>query len=611
MLNVWFVFAGNKKFGETLPVTLMTSVFILFMSQACFKTFNVGYYSLVIMSYFSAGFLVIKRKDLKFIKRFFSNGFWGYIIIFFMALIIDYGRHFTHWDELMHWGKMTQEMLRLDKFYTDPASELLVHKYYPPGVPIFEMLWCRMSGGWSEAGQTMSLHFLIFSFMIPWLIEKVNFVEKRICKLLNSWIIFLILIMIPLNMDGEGIFSTTYLDIFVSVLFAYGIALAFDKEFVHTKFGYNALLMTMAMTIMTKQICVAFVGLTWFAYTINEFVDDDLHWDFKEPEKKLLSSLSIILVPLIFYLAWDFYVDKLGLKGMFDLNKINIKNFISILVGGGTEAQHITYKNIINALFSSTMTTGIFKLTYLSSFLVVLGILAFLYIIFKDYFTKGEVIKTAIVFLCGRIGYALTILILYMFCFSPADMELLSGFPRYMSSYMCGECLILVYWIVQLLKRKGTVQADWKRLLILLGGCVLLCDSSKIVRITPQIFKGEILYTYREQAEAIVRKTEKGSKIFLVNSSPSAGMNMTYLAFYLEGRKFGDYNTTDFSKINMADDKFWNNVICGIEKCDYLYIYDTCDAVDQIIGVYADVETFESGGLYKIEKGKELKLNKM
>lgn len=117
------------------------------MSQACFKTFNVGYYSLVIMSYFSAGFLVIKRKDLKFIKRFFSNGFWGYIIIFFMALIIDYGRHFTHWDELMHWGKMTQEMLRLDKFYTDPASELLVHKYYPPGVPIFEMLWCRMSGG--------------------------------------------------------------------------------------------------------------------------------------------------------------------------------------------------------------------------------------------------------------------------------------------------------------------------------------------------------------------------------------------------------------------------------------------------------------------------------
>ena len=80
-----------------------------------------------------------------------------------MALIIDYGRHFTHWDELMHWGKMTQEMLRLDKFYTDPASELLVHKYYPPGVPIFEMLWCRMSGGWSEAGQTMSLHFLIFS----------------------------------------------------------------------------------------------------------------------------------------------------------------------------------------------------------------------------------------------------------------------------------------------------------------------------------------------------------------------------------------------------------------------------------------------------------------
>ena len=176
---------------------------------------------------------------------------------------------------------------------------------------------------------------------------------------------------------------------------------------------------------------------------------------------------------------------------------------------------------------------------------------------------------------------------------------------------MCGECLILVYWIVQLLKRKGTVQADWKRLLILLGGCILLFDSSKIVRITPQIFKGEILYTYREQAEAIVRKTEKGSKIFLVNSSPSAGMNMTYLAFYLEGRKFGDYNTTDFSKINMADDKFWNNVICGIEKCDYLYIYDTCDAVDQIIGVYADVETFESGGLYKIEKGKELKLNKM
>lgn len=611
LINIWLVFFGKRKFGESLPVTLMISTFTLYISQACFNTFNVGFYSLTIIACFAIVLLINKTKDLKFKARILSNGFWGYIVIFFMALIIDYGRHFTNWDELMHWGKMTQEMIRLDKFYTDPASELLVHRYYPPIVPIFEMLWCKLTGGWSEANQTMSLHFLIFAFIVPWLLERIELNGKKCNKVISALLVFLILIMIPLNSDGEGIFSTTYLDIFVSAIFAYSIALVFDKEFINTKFGYVTLIATMTMNVMAKQICVAFVGLTWFAYTLNIFIDDNMHWNFTKTMKKVFLSLGVILIPMINYLTWNHYTDRLGLAGMFDLDKIRINEFISILLGGGTTAQHTTYKNIVEALFSTTMTTGIFKLTYFSSFFVALGLLTLMYILFNGYFTKGEVVKTVIVFLCGRIGYTLTILILYMFCFSAADMKVLSGFPRYMSSYMCGEGLILVYWLVQLLKRKGTNQIGWKKLLIVLGSVVLLSDSTKLVRIMPQVFKGEPLYTYRNQAETIMKKTEEGSKIFLANSSSDAGKNMTYLTFYLEKRFLGDYNATNFSSVDITDTKFWQNVINSVKECDYLYIYDSCDVVNQILGVYADVDTFESGSLYKVFVNGELRLERI
>ena len=49
---------------------------------------------------------------------------------------------------------------------------------------------------------------------------------------------------------------------------------------------------------------------------------------------------------------------------------------------------------------------------------------------------------------CGTIGYGLTLGILYMFCFSEAEMARLASYERYMASYLLGEILILLFLFI-------------------------------------------------------------------------------------------------------------------------------------------------------------------
>lgn len=125
ILNLGTIILFKQKFGRALPVTLFCSALILYYSQMFFKTFKIGYWLLYTLAGISVILLFLHRKDPDLKSRIFSNGFYSYLIICPVILVLDYQRFFTTWDELSHWGKMVKEMIRLDRFYTEPASNLV------------------------------------------------------------------------------------------------------------------------------------------------------------------------------------------------------------------------------------------------------------------------------------------------------------------------------------------------------------------------------------------------------------------------------------------------------------------------------------------------------
>lgn len=159
----------DKKFVKSLIFSILFSVFILYFSQLIFKTFDIGFKFLLIINLINIPLLIKEYKMDKLKKyksNYFSYGFYGFIIIFIMTLLFDLKRSFVHWDEFSHWGVMLKEMLRLDKFYSVDVSSLMVHKDYPPIVQLFEFLFIRLTGKYSEALSIMSVHMLEFCLLL-------------------------------------------------------------------------------------------------------------------------------------------------------------------------------------------------------------------------------------------------------------------------------------------------------------------------------------------------------------------------------------------------------------------------------------------------------------
>ena len=167
---------SKKSFGLCLPLSLILIPVLLFISQFIFRTFYVGYTLIILLSLIGLGLTIYKlfKKDKEFLKNIFSNGFFAFLILFILVYITDFGKQFSTWDELAHWGEMVKEMMRLDKFYTVKESLLIWHKDYPPLISLFEMFWCKISN-YSEQIMNISLHTFMLGLIIPYLTEKLYY----------------------------------------------------------------------------------------------------------------------------------------------------------------------------------------------------------------------------------------------------------------------------------------------------------------------------------------------------------------------------------------------------------------------------------------------------
>lgn len=550
------------------------------------------------MEIWGAGILVAKRKDSVFIGRLISNGFWCYIAVCILVFIIDYKRYFSSWDELSHWGKMVKEMLRLDKFYSEACSDLLVHKDYPPLAGIFEMFICRLQAGYSDAGVTMGLHFMEFTLIAPIVVENYQSIGgKRKEKVINSMMLLIIISLLIIGFE-KITFSTTHIDILTPVIYVYGISVIFDENLVHSKFGYIGLLMTVISLVLTKQIGIAFVLLIWLFYTIWICFNEKQKFNQNTIQMNILKSCGLLVFPFVNYIMWSRYIKALGISGQFNFYRINFKQIISIILGGGSDLQHSTYKNYLKALLSTELFTGTFKLTYFAAFIFSICLLVAFSVFFKEKFTRENWIKITCLFVCGTAGYAFTMFILYMFCFSVEEMNNLAGFTRYLGSYVLSEYLIL-FIIFNLLISKTYFQIKWKIMSLALAISIVLMDYTSFLYLSPQIYKGEPNYSYREKAERIQNVTEPSDSIFLVSSSNC--QIMYYLNYYLDDRDMdARYLYKDVSKYDIHDSDHWKDIIDCIMEDDYVYVYDTSDSANQVLGKYTEDGFLVNHSLYQV-----------
>lgn len=615
LTNCWVVFWNKKSFGISLPATLTGTVLLAYFSQLLFHTFNIGIYVCIAVAVSAVILLILKRTDRDFISRCFSEGFFVFLAICLFFLVMDYGRWLSEWDEYSHWGKMVKEMFRLDRFYSEPQSDLLVHKDYPPFAVIFEMLWCRFSGGYSAGGATMALHILGFSMVLPLALEQLNGEKKtgRLQKLISKLAIVAAFLLLIFNFNHVQP-MTIYLDLFLPLFYVSLILMAADRELRRSGFGFTMILLGQFGLIITKQMGLAFVLLVWFFYTMLEALELSSEGKVSQEKKSgrwvilAVKSLAILITPAVSYSIWNHYITNLGLTGQFSFERINIGTIIRILAGGGDYIQHLTYVKFIRALFTTNLGTGIFSMTYASAVLLAFCMLAVLAYLFRTVVHRGEILPYAVLFAVGSAGYAFTMLVLYMFCYSEGEMSVLASYERYMSTYILSEYVILFLLLVRLLARKKVDVCTYPVALGMLGIGLLMAGTGGVSQLMPQMFC-EKDGDYKEQADEIQRLTPADTEVFLISSHNDV---YTYiLTYYLDDRRIDKrYLTSNVATWGADNTDYWNAVLNCIREDGYVYLYNVTDEVREALGQYMDDEFVEQALYVAVEQNGELRLQR-
>ena len=578
----------KKGFGKTLPLTFMASVFMMLLSQILFGTFRIGEIALLILFIVSL-YVVLKNRDKK--QYYLSNGFYVFAVLCAIFLFINFGRHFFWDDEVGFWGKMIKEMHRLDKFYFVHESKLRGHLEYPPFATLFEMLWCKLSLGYSECNATFALHILEFGLVLPIIFDDSFNGEKKF-RIVYDLLISICFVGIIVYLDAANVFNAIYSDTLIALEFLYCVYLVYSKE-TDNYFGALCFAFGTTMIMMTKQVGLAFFLLAVFYYFIN---------NIRSINKITVIGLALgILLPVIFYFGWNKLVEPYDVVRQFGFDKLSVSGFMDIFKGDTYQLE--TMKLYINALFKKNIYAFPIPVTFLSSLIVEILLLEVLKRVSGD--NKG-IFQAELTCFVGTAGYALLMLVLYVFCYPEREALVLGSYERYMSSFV--SAMFVFVLAVSIDKLRARIEKyDLQKLFIVFLLVAVIFDGNRLLNFVPQIILGNRFAPFESLANKIDEKIEEDSKLFIVYDHDRADDYPAFMSYYSE-KTFYTKRNRDLLDGDYSNSTDLKNIINELKEYDYIYVVETSETFREYFKDLIDGE-YKDNTLYRVtDKNDQMKL---
>ncbi len=558
----------KKQFTNCLPMGFFLSSLIMMLSAFVFKTFNIGY---IINIVISLSFIIIipvklmlkkiKVKDLK--ELILTKGFYAYILCSIFIFIYDLNRKFSAWDEFSHWGVMIKEMLRLDNFYSIKESTLLVHKDYPPIIQVYELLFIKLSGGvYNEGRLIQSIHLFEMILFIPALSDiKKN--KTKLPEYFYGIIIGFIVLLLLLFIDCHTVMNSIYTDYIMAIIIGYCLFSIVTTKNNMELFQVFSLTITLAAVPLIKQMGLPLYAMCIFLLLL------DLVLKKQVSLKNIIKTIIIVLVPLILWKCWNNYIEHLHIIGQFNLSDIHISRLINIYFSSeGYAYQNITINNFINGLSTIPNTTSYIQLNYYQLIVISLTLLILLYKLFKKYFYKHQIESLVITLIIGAIGYAFSMLILYVFCFGESEGPRLASFNRYMPTF----ALIILALLAMLFIYYSNNEKKIGYIYLLAAVLLMIQSPSVLNRVFTPSNPIPTENEFEQNANCIEKDLSKNAKVYII-AEDSVGDHPYYMKYYLEE------NTVNTNNFNLSVDEgldykeyFKNNIYPLMKDYDYLYL---------------------------------------
>ena len=611
MISASLCFIAARPFGECAAPAMFSMSLVLYVSQCLLHSFTPGMIGLCAFAVLSIPLFFVKNGGRSGNgKLILSPGFYAFLGCLIVVTVMDLGRNLYNWDELMHWGKMVKEMLRLDQFYCVTESTLYRHKDYPPFIALYEYGWSRLGLGYSEPGLAQSLHLMELTLIVPVLFDRFaardgllgekedkSGLKSGALNLLKGMMFAVIILLVISFCDPNNTINSIYEDIIIAVMFSYSAFLVYRKEY-RSHFGRFAYVLSLVALIGTKQVGIAFVGLSLLYLLLSCTLIDR---DKAALKDGAIAGILSAAAALLYYKSWDLIVSRYPDQRQFELgSSISLGRFVQCVTDSSDREHRDMIKRFIPALFSTNIASGIKPITYVTSFMIAVLLLIGLWYLLKDRFPKREAIVLGAVFAVGEAGYALMMLILYELCFEAAEMKSMRSFPRYMGSYFLAELLLILLIAVWLRGRDSLIRQNTGKLCVaMMLACVLLVPG-KMDFLVPQGIYGDRWIDMREDGAFISDHVPDQSTVYLAYERSDGDREQVNYSYFVERSRI-DHAYYDLSeaKADQLDRAALENTL---EEDGYLFTVKVTKGINSALSPYNGGEKLKSRTLYAVEK---------
>ena len=425
----------NRRFEIVLTLSMILGTLMLYPC-GYINHISYGYYLswlFVLLFYVLLIYLFVKKKNDKLLElknNYFTYGLLYFIIFSIYSFFLYKYTGFGNCDEFTHWGPMLKETLRLDGFYTQDASRLIMHKDYPPFFTLLEVLFQGFNGfKFHEPFAYIALQLFMFSMLLP------VFSNLKKKDWLKSLLIFVSIVLVGLTLDKTEtasdyafVYNSIYVDWCLALFCAYGIYLTYKEEG-WGLFRFSYLTLVCVTFILMKQMGLVFyLIILIYAFFKVAFIDKQL--DLK---MMLKGIFFLVVIPVLLYISWSYVVKLYQIDAQFKIGELSIKDCINIIKGNapeGLEWKYTAFRNYCSNLLHRPLVLHPFRMSYFE-YVGLMMIIIFIALRFMKggYFLAGT-------YLIGAIGYSIAMMILYTLAFTVDEAPYLASFDRYMASYL-------------------------------------------------------------------------------------------------------------------------------------------------------------------------------
>lgn len=422
----------KSRFEQALTVTVLGSILILY----CFGLFDAlsagfaALTSLMLLLCLAALLQLIRTRGwAAFSKRFFTPAFTAYCLLFAAALIGNYARKVSAWDDLTQWADAVKQMCEINKFGASREGFLL-YPNYPPAMALWQYFGQSLSR--VLTGETFSEWLLYLSYSSALYAFVVPFFGKLEHK---NWFLNLCLLgaafLLPAALY-RGQFRLLDVDPMLGVLAGFGLALAALDSQDGVLGMMNAALTVFTLTLL-KESGAFFAAVVCAALFVSAAVKGRADSGFSR-SRRLIAACAGIALAAFAWVGWRLYLAANGAYIAFS-GKVDLAALWRVVLGSEGGYRQQVWAAFGARLFSGDFPIGVLEIpiSFALLYTALLALLVLLILRRRKTAPANRLIGAAAVGAAAAPLFCLGIEVAYLFKFTQEEALALSSFARYAS----------------------------------------------------------------------------------------------------------------------------------------------------------------------------------